>query len=42
VVEPYLLDQWFVNMKPSAEPALETVEKGETRFVPERYTKTHP
>ena len=41
VVEPYLLDQWFVNMKPLAEPALETVEKGETRFVPERYTKTY-
>jgi valyl-tRNA synthetase len=41
VVEPYLLDQWFVNMKPLAEPALAVVEKGETRFVPERYTKTY-
>ncbi len=41
VVEPYLLDQWFVNMKPLAEPALEVVAKGETRFVPERYTKTY-
>ena len=41
VVEPYLLDQWFVNMKPLAEPALDVVEKGETRFVPERYTKTY-
>ncbi len=41
VVEPYLLDQWFVNMKPLAIPALDVVERGETRFVPERYTKTY-
>ncbi len=41
VVEPYLLDQWFVNMKPLAEPALDTVAKGDTRFVPARYTKTY-
>ncbi len=41
VVEPYLLDQWFVNMRPLAEPALEVVERGETRFIPERYTKTY-
>ncbi|MDQ3003359.1 MAG: valine--tRNA ligase, partial [Fibrobacterota bacterium] len=41
VVEPYLLDQWFVNMKPLAEPALEAVESGRTRFVPARYTKTY-
>ncbi|HLP31601.1 MAG TPA: class I tRNA ligase family protein, partial [Geothrix sp.] len=41
VVEPYLLDQWFVYMKPLAEPALAAVEKGDTRFVPERYTKTY-
>ncbi|MDB5051929.1 MAG: valyl-tRNA synthetase [Fibrobacteres bacterium] len=41
VVEPYLLDQWFVNMKPLAVPALEAVEQGRTRFVPARYTKTY-
>jgi valyl-tRNA synthetase len=41
VVEPYLLDQWFVYMKPLAEPALKVVEEGKTRFVPERYTKTY-
>jgi valyl-tRNA synthetase len=41
VVEPYLLDQWFVNMKPLAEPALEAVAKDETRFVPARYAKTY-
>jgi valyl-tRNA synthetase len=41
VVEPYLLDQWFVDMKPLAVPALEAVEAGRTRFVPARYTKTY-
>ncbi|MEO7427515.1 MAG: valine--tRNA ligase [Fibrobacteria bacterium] len=41
VVEPYLLDQWFVDMKPLAVPALEVVERDETRFVPARYTKTY-
>jgi valyl-tRNA synthetase len=41
VVEPYLLDQWFVYMKPLAEPALRAVKEGHTRFVPERYTKTY-
>jgi valyl-tRNA synthetase len=41
VVEPYLLDQWFVEMKPLALPALEAVEQGRTRFVPARYAKTY-
>jgi valyl-tRNA synthetase len=41
VVEPYLLDQWFVEMKPLAVPALEAVEAGRTRFVPARYAKTY-
>jgi valyl-tRNA synthetase len=41
VVEPTLLSQWYVHMKPLAIPALEVVAKGETRFVPERYTKTY-
>ncbi len=41
VIEPYLLSQWYVHMKPLAEPALRCVENGETRFVPERYTKTY-
>ena len=41
VVEPYLLDQWFVEMKPLAIPALEAVEAGRTRFVPARYAKTY-
>ncbi len=41
VVEPYLLDQWFVNMRPLAEPALKAVAEDNTRFIPERYTKTY-
>jgi valyl-tRNA synthetase len=36
VVEPRLSDQWFVRMKPLAEPALEAYRKGEVRFIPER------
>ena len=41
VVEPYLSDQWFVNMEPLAGPAIEVVEKGEIRFQPERWTKVY-
>jgi len=41
VVEPYLMNQWFVYMKPLAEPALESVAAGRTKFVPERYVKTY-
>ena len=40
-VEPITSDQWFVKMKPLAEPALEAVRSGEIRFEPERFTKTY-
>lgn len=40
-VEPYLSDQWFVKMKPLAEPALNAVRSGEIRFHPERWVKTY-
>nr|WP_210260971.1 valine--tRNA ligase [Enterovirga sp. DB1703] len=40
VIEPYLTDQWFVNVKPLAERALAAVRSGETRFVPENWEKT--
>ncbi len=40
-VEPITSKQWFVKMKPLAEPAIEAVKKGETRFIPERFTKTY-
>ena len=41
VVEPRVSLQWFVSMKPLAGPAIETVRKGETRMVPERFTKIY-
>jgi valyl-tRNA synthetase len=37
VVEPRLSDQWFVKMKPLAEPALAAVTDGRIRFLPERW-----
>jgi valyl-tRNA synthetase len=41
VIEPYLTDQWYVKIAPLAEPALQAVEKGRTRFVPENWSKTY-
>jgi valyl-tRNA synthetase len=41
VVEPRLSQQWFVRMKPLAEPALAAVRDGRIRFVPERWTKVY-
>lgn len=41
VVEPRISEQWFVKMKPLAEPAIEAVRKGETKFVPERFDKIY-
>jgi len=40
-VEPYLSDQWFVKMKPLADPALNAVVSGEINFYPARWTKTY-
>jgi valyl-tRNA synthetase len=41
VVEPRLSLQWFVKAAPLARPAIEAVEKGQTKFVPESWTKTY-
>ena len=41
VVEPYLSDQWFVSMKPLAEPAIEVARNGQLQFVPDRFRKTY-
>lgn len=38
VIEPWLSEQWFVRMRPLAEPAIEAVRQGRTRFYPERWT----
>ncbi|MBE6984113.1 MAG: valine--tRNA ligase [Ruminococcaceae bacterium] len=40
-VEPIISAQWFVKMKPLAEEALRVVYEGETKFVPDRFTKTY-
>ncbi len=34
-------DQWFVKMKPLAEPAIKVVEEGTVKFVPERFSKNY-
>ena len=41
IVEPMDSAQWFVQMKPLAEPAMEVVKDGRMKFVPERFTKTY-
>jgi len=41
VVEPMLSTQWFVKMKPLAEPAIEAVRDGRVRIIPERFTKEY-
>ncbi len=41
VVEPRLSPQWFVRMKPLAEPALAAVKDGRIRFTPDRWTKVY-
>ena len=40
-IEPMVSKQWFVKMEPLAKPAIESVEKGEIKFVPERFTKNY-
>ena len=40
-VEPIISAQWFVKMKTLAEEAIRSVNEGETKFVPERFTKNY-
>ena len=40
VIEPYLTKQWFMYMKPLAEPAINAVKEGKLRFIPENWDKT--
>lgn len=40
-VEPKVSTQWFVKMKPLAQPAIDAVKNGETKFVPERFEKIY-
>ena len=41
VVEPYLTDQWFVKTKPLAKPAIQAVEEGRIKFVPDNWSRTY-
>jgi valyl-tRNA synthetase len=37
VIEPLLSEQWFVDMKPLAQPAIDIVKQGKIQFIPARY-----
>jgi len=41
IIEPLVSIQWFVNIKPLAEAALQVVREGRIRIVPERFTKVY-
>ncbi|WP_024585405.1 valine--tRNA ligase [Aliihoeflea sp. 2WW] len=41
VIEPMLTDQWFADAKTLAEPAIEAVRDGRTKFVPKNWEKTY-
>lgn len=40
-IEPIISRQWYVKMKPLAQPAIDAVRSGRTQFVPERFDKTY-
>ena len=41
IIEPLLTDQWYVKTKPLAKPAIDAVQKGTIKFVPENWSKTY-
>ncbi len=41
VIEPYLTEQWYVNAKEMAKPAIAAVRDGKTKFVPQNWEKTY-
>ncbi len=41
VIEPYLTDQWYVDAKTMAQPALAAVREGKTNFIPKNWEKTY-
>jgi valyl-tRNA synthetase len=41
ILEPLLTDQWYVKIGPLAQPAIEAVEQGRIRFVPDNWSKTY-
>ncbi len=41
IIEPYLTDQWYVDAKTMAQPAIEAVEQGKTVFEPKQWENTY-
>ncbi len=41
IIEPRLSTQWFVKIQPLADRAIEVVERGDIKFVPENYARTY-
>ena len=41
VIEPFLTDQWYVNAKELAKPAIAAVRSGKTKFIPKNWEKTY-
>ncbi len=41
VIEPFLTDQWYVKIAPLAKPAIEAVETGRIKFVPDNWKNTY-
>ncbi len=41
IIEPFLTDQWYVKVAPLAKPAIEAVENGDIRFVPDNWKNTY-
>ncbi|MFA9204525.1 MAG: valine--tRNA ligase, partial [Flavobacteriales bacterium] len=41
IVEPLLTDQWYVKIAPLAEPAIQAVQDGQIKFVPEQYSNMY-
>ncbi len=40
-IEPFLTEQWYVDAATLAKPAIQAVEQGRTKFVPENWAKTY-
>jgi valyl-tRNA synthetase len=41
IIEPFLTDQWYVKVEPLAKPAIEAVENGDIKFVPDNWINTY-
>ena len=41
IIEPNLSKQWFIRTKPLAEKAIDAVKNGDTKIIPEVWTKTY-